>query len=35
MLDFHATQLFRARHDGKNEIISDWIQNIQKLSSNF
>ena len=33
-LDFHAMQLFRARQ-GKNESISDWIQNIQRLSSKF
>jgi len=32
MLDFHATQLFGAKQ-GKNESISDWIQNIQRLSS--
>jgi transposase InsO family protein len=33
-LDFHATQLFGARQ-GKSESISDWIQNVQRLSSKF
>jgi len=33
-LDFHATQLFGVKQ-GKNESISDWIQNIQRLSSKF
>jgi len=33
-LDFHATQLFGAKQ-GKNESVSDWIQNIQRLSSKF
>ena len=33
-LDYHATQLFGARQ-GKNDSISGWIQNIQKLSSKF
>jgi hypothetical protein len=33
-LDFHATQLFGARQ-GKNDSISEWIQNVQKLSSKF
>ena len=33
-LDFHATQLFGAKQ-GKNENISEWIQNIQRLSSKF
>jgi len=34
MLDFHATQLFGAKQ-GKNDSISEWIQNIQRLSSKF
>ena len=33
-LDYHATQLFGARQ-GKNDSISGWIQNVQKLSSKF
>ena len=33
-LDNHATQLFGARQ-GKNDSISEWIQNIQRLSSKF
>jgi hypothetical protein len=33
-LDFRATQLFGAKQ-GKNESITDWIQNIQRLSSKF
>jgi hypothetical protein len=33
-LDFHATQLFGAKH-GKGESVSEWIQNIQKFSSKF
>ena len=33
-LDFHATQLFGAKQ-GKSESISEWIQNIQRLSSKF
>ena len=33
-LDFHATQLFGAKQ-GKNESVSEWIQNIQRLSSKF
>jgi hypothetical protein len=33
-LDFHATQLFGAKQ-GKNESISEWIQNVQRLSSKF
>ena len=33
-LDYHATQLFGARQ-GKNDSISEWIQNVQKLSSKF
>lgn len=33
-LDFYATQLFGARQ-GKNDNISEWIQNVQKLSSKF
>ena len=34
ILDFHATQLFGAKQ-GKSESISEWIQNLQKLSSIF
>ena len=33
-LDFHATQLFGAKQ-GKSESISEWIHNIQRLSSKF
>jgi hypothetical protein len=33
-LDDHATQLFGAKQ-GKNDSISGWIQNVQKLSSKF
>jgi hypothetical protein len=33
-LDFHATQLFGAKQ-GKSESISEWIQNIQRLSLKF
>jgi hypothetical protein len=33
-LDFHATQFFGAKQD-KNESVSEWIQNIQRLSSKF
>jgi len=33
-LDFHATQLFRVKQ-GKNENVSEWIQNIQRISSKF
>ena len=33
-LDFHATRLFGTRN-GKNEINSEWNQNIQSLSSKF
>jgi hypothetical protein len=33
-LDFHATQLLGARQ-GKNDSLSEWIQNIPKLSSKF
>ena len=33
-LDFHATQLFGAKQS-ENESISEWIQNIQRLSSKF
>ena len=33
-LDFHAKQLFGEKQD-KNESISEWIQNIQRLSSKF
>jgi len=33
-LHFHATRLFEARQ-GKNESISELIQNIQRLSSKF
>jgi transposase InsO family protein len=33
-LDFHATQLFGAKQE-KCESVSEWIQNIQKLSSKF
>jgi hypothetical protein len=33
-LDFHATQFLGAKQ-GKNESISEWIQNIQRLSSKF
>jgi hypothetical protein len=34
MLDFYATQLFGTRQ-GKNDSISEWIQNIQRISSKF
>jgi hypothetical protein len=33
-LDYHVTQLFGAKQ-GKNDSISGWIQNVQKLSSKF
>jgi len=33
-LDYHATQLFSARQ-GKSESVSDWIQTIQMLGSEF
>jgi len=33
-LDFHAMQLFGARH-GKNESVSEWIKKIQRFSSKF
>jgi len=33
-LDYHATQLFGSRQ-GKTDSISEWIQNVQKLSSKF
>jgi len=33
-LDYHATQLFSARQ-GKSESVSDWIQTIQRLGSEF
>jgi hypothetical protein len=33
-LDFHATQLFGAKQ-GKNDSISEWIRNIQRLRSKF
>ena len=33
-LDFHASQLFRARQ-GKDEKIAEWIQRIQTLGSQF
>jgi len=33
-LDYHATQLFGAKQ-GKNDGVSEWIQNIQRLSSKF
>jgi hypothetical protein len=34
MLDFHASQLFKARQ-GKDEKIAEWIQRIQTLGSQF
>ena len=33
-LDFHASQLFKARY-GKGERVTDWIHKIQKLGSQF
>ena len=33
-LDYHASQLFKARQ-GKEEKVSDWIQNIHTLGSQF
>jgi hypothetical protein len=33
-LDFHASQLFKARQ-GKDEKIAEWIQRIQTLGSQF
>ncbi len=33
-LDFHATQLFGAKQR-RSECISEWIQNMQRLSSKF
>jgi hypothetical protein len=33
-LDFHASQLFKARQ-GKDEKVADWIHNIQTLGSQF
>ena len=33
-LDFHASQLFKARQ-GKDEKIAEWIQRIQMLGSQF
>jgi hypothetical protein len=33
-LDYHATQLSGARQ-GKNDNISEWVQNVQKLISKF
>ena len=33
-LYFYATRLFRVSQ-GKNESISEWIQNIQRLNSKF
>jgi hypothetical protein len=33
-LDFHANQLFNAKH-GKSDSISEWIQRIQTLGSKF
>jgi hypothetical protein len=33
-LDFHATQLFRAKQE-KSESISEWGQRIQTLGSKF
>jgi len=34
MLDFHASQIFKARQ-GKDEKIAEWIQRIQTLGSQF
>jgi hypothetical protein len=34
MLDFHASQLFKARQ-GKDEKIAEWIQRIQALGMQF
>jgi len=34
ILDFHASQLFKARQ-GKDEKVADWIHNIQTLGSQF
>jgi hypothetical protein len=33
-LDFHATQLFKARQ-GKSDNVSEWIQQVQSLGSKF
>jgi hypothetical protein len=33
-LDYHASQLFRAKQ-GKDERVTDWIQKIQTLGSQF
>ena len=33
-LDFHATQLFKAKQ-GKDERVTDWIHKIQTLGSQF
>jgi len=33
-LDFHASQLFKARH-GKDERVTDWIHKIQTSGSTF
>jgi hypothetical protein len=33
-LDFHASQLFKARQ-GKDERVTDWVHKIQTLGSQF
>ena len=34
MLDFHASQLFKAKQ-GKDERVTDWIHKIQTLGAQF